>query len=82
MAPNLSSVVELIVAKQIFGYQHYMGEVSRLLIASPRLRLMETFILDIFSCLVGIDAPHFCLFSLYYYFIFHHHTVDGCHSVV
>ena len=42
-----------------------MGEVSRLLIASPRLRIMEMFILNIFFYLVGIDAPYFCLFSLY-----------------
>ena len=39
-----------------------MGEVSRLLIASPRLRQMETFFLIVFSSLVGIDAPYFCLF--------------------
>ena len=36
-------------SKTDFGYQNYMGEVSRLLIASPRPRLMEMFILDIFS---------------------------------
>ena len=56
--------VKLIVAKTGFGYQNYMGEVSRLLIASPRLRLMECLFL-IFSHPVGIDAPYFCLFSLY-----------------
>ena len=36
-----------------------MGEVSRLLIASPRLRPMETFFLILFSSLIGIDAPYF-----------------------
>ena len=35
--------------KTDFGYQNYMGEVSRLLITSPRPRLMETIILNIFS---------------------------------
>ena len=48
MAPNLSGFVKLIVAKTDFGYQNYMGEVSRLLVASPGLRLMEMFILNIF----------------------------------
>ena len=41
-----------------------MGEVSRLLVASPRPRLMETFFLILFSSLIGIDAPY----SLFYIF--------------
>ena len=41
--------------------QNYMGGVSRLLVASPRPRPMEKFFL-VFSSLVGIDAPYFCLF--------------------
>ena len=40
------------------GQQNYMGEVSRLLIASPRPRLMKTFFLIVFSSLIGIDAPY------------------------
>ena len=40
------------------GQQNYMGEVSRLLVASPGLRLMETFFLIVFSSLMGIDAPY------------------------
>ena len=43
--------------KTVLDNQNYMGEVSRLLIASPRPRLIETFILIIFSSLVGSDAP-------------------------
>ena len=42
-----------------------MGEVSRLLIASPKLRPMETFLLILLSSLIGFDAPYFFfLFSL------------------
>ena len=40
------------------GQWNYMGEVSRLLIASPRPRLMETFFLILFSSLIGIDVPY------------------------
>ena len=36
------------------GQQNYMGEVSRLLIASPGPRLMETFFLILFSSLKGM----------------------------
>ena len=47
------------------GQRNYMGEVSRLLAASPGPRLMETFLLIVFCSLVGIDAPYFCfIFSL------------------
>ena len=35
-----------------------MHKVSRLLIASPGLRLMETFFPIVFSSLIGIDAPY------------------------
>ena len=42
------------------GQWNYMGEVSRLLIASPGPRPMETFVLILFSCLIGIDAPYSC----------------------
>ena len=62
--------------------QNYMGEVSRLLIASPGLRLMETFILIIFSSLVGNDAPYSVYFLKCYYLIFHYLSSDGCHSVI
>ena len=42
-----------------------MSEVSRLLVTSPGLKLMETFLLIVFSSLVGIDAPYYCsCFSL------------------
>ena len=44
------------------GQQHYKGEVSRLLIASPIQRLMETFFLILFSSLIGIDAPYSFLY--------------------
>ena len=44
------------------GQQNYMGEVSRLLIASPGLRLMETFFLILFSSLIGIDTPYSFLY--------------------
>ena len=40
------------------GQWNYMGEVSRLLIASPRLRLMEMFFLILFSNLIGIYVPY------------------------
>ena len=41
------------------GQWIYMGEVSRLLVASPGLRLMEMFFfLILFSSLMGIDAPY------------------------
>ena len=40
------------------GQWNYMGEVSRLLVASPIQRLMETFFLIVFSSLIGIDAPY------------------------
>ena len=39
-----------------------MGEVSRHLIASPRLRLMETFFLILLSSLMGIDAPYLLIY--------------------
>ena len=42
--------------------QNYMGEVSRLLVASPRPRLMETFFLILFSSLIGIDVPYSFLY--------------------
>ena len=42
-----------------------MGEVSRLLVASPRLRPMETFLLILLSSLIGFDAPYFFLFFVY-----------------
>ena len=53
--------------KQIInsGQQNYMDEVSRLLIASPRLRPMEMFLLILLSSLIGFDAPYF-----FYYFVF------------
>ena len=41
-----------------------MGEVSRLLIASPGVRQMETFFLILFSSLIGIDARY----SFFLYF--------------
>ena len=40
------------------GQWNYMGEVSRLLVASPRPRLMETFFFILFSSLIWIDAPY------------------------
>ena len=40
------------------GGWNYMGKVSRLLVASPGLRLMEKFFLILFSSLIGIDAPY------------------------
>ena len=40
------------------GKQNYMGDVSRLLVASPRPRVMEMFFLIVFSSLIGIDAPY------------------------
>ena len=40
------------------GQWNLMGEVSRLLVASPGLRLMETFFLNLFSSLIGIDVPY------------------------
>ena len=40
------------------GQQNYMGEVSRLLVASPGPRLMEWFFCIVFSSLIGIDAPY------------------------
>ena len=66
------------------GQQNYMGEVSRVLIASPGPRLMETFLLIVFSSLKGIDAPYFCLFFFfkYYYLIFYYYSSDGCCSVM
>ena len=42
-----------------------MGEVSRLLIASPRLRPMETFLLILLSIVIGSDAPYFLSFFHY-----------------
>ena len=39
-----------------------MGEVSRLLVASSRPKLMETFFLILFSSLIGIDAPYSFLY--------------------
>ena len=62
--------------------QNYMGEVSRLLITSPGLRLMETFILIIFSSLVGCDALYSVHLLKYYHLIFHYLSSDGCCCVV
>ena len=62
--------------------QNYMSEVSRLLIASPGPRLMETFILIIFSSLVGSDAPYSVHFLKYYHLIFHYPSSDGCCTVM
>ena len=45
---KFSSVVRM-TATNRFWVPNYMGEVSRLLIASSRLRLMETFMLNVFS---------------------------------
>ena len=64
LASKFVSVAGLAVTSSS-GQWNYMGEVSRLPIASPRLRPMETFLLLVFSSLVGIDAPYFCfIFSL------------------
>ena len=41
-----------------------MGEVSRLLVASPSPRPMETFLLILLSILIGLDAPYFFSFTL------------------
>ena len=43
------------------GQWNYIGEVPRLLVASPRLKLMETFFLIVLSSLIGIDAPYFLI---------------------
>ena len=43
-----------------------MGEVSRLLFASPGLRPMETFLLILLSILIGFDAPYFFYFHYCY----------------
>ena len=40
------------------GQWNYIGEGSRLLIALPRPRLMETLFLIVFSSLIGIDVPY------------------------
>ena len=63
-------------------YENYMGEVSRFLVSSPRLQIMETFILIIFSSLVGCDAPYSVHFLKYYHLVFHYLSSDGCCSVV
>ena len=58
------------------GQWNYMGEVSRLLIASSRLRPMETFFLILFSSLMGIDASYFLLlFFIILFFIIVHQMV-------
>ena len=53
------------------GQWNYMGEVSRLLVASPRPRLMEMFFL-IFSSLIGIDAPYLLINIIILFFIIIH----------
>ena len=62
------------------GQRDYMGEVSRVLVASPGPRLMETFFLNLFSSLIGIDAPYL-LYELYYP-VLHYYSLDGYHNVV
>ena len=64
------------------GQQIYMGEVSRLLITSPRLRLMETFFLILFPSLIGIDAPYSFLYINIIISFSHHYFPDDCHSVM
>ena len=82
VASNLSVFVRITVTNS-FGSRNYMGEVSRPLVVSPRLSLMETFFLSVFCSLVGIDAPYFCFIVLkYYYLIFHYYSSDGCCNVM
>ena len=54
------------------GQWNYMGEVSRLLIASPRPRPMETFFLILFSSLIGIYAPYCLIIIIILFFIIVH----------
>ena len=51
------------------GQWTYMAEVSRLLVASPRLRPMKTFFFILFSSLIGIDAPYLLLIIIILFFI-------------
>ena len=59
-----------------------MGEVSRLLVASPRPRLMETFFLILFSSLIGIDVHPIPFYINIIVLIFHCYFSDDCCSVV
>ena len=53
-----------------FGQWNYMGEVSRLLLASPRPRPMETFFLFYFPSLIGIDAPYLLIIIILFLLLF------------
>ena len=44
-----------------------MGEVFRLLVASPGLRPMEISLLNVLSSLIGFDAPYFFFIGILYY---------------
>ena len=50
-----------------------MGEVSRLLIASPRLGPMEMFFLILFSSLIGIDAPYLLIIIILFFLLLYHY---------
>ena len=52
------------------GQRNYISEVSRLFIASPRLRPMETFFLILFSSLIGIDAPYLIIILSFFSLLF------------
>ena len=80
---SLISVAKMTVINSP-GQRNYMGEVSRLLIASPGLRLLETFYFIVFSSLVGLMHPISVLFFFFkcYHLIFLYYSSDGCHSVV
>ena len=82
MASKFVSVARMAVINSP-GQQNYMGEVSRLLFASPRPRPMETFLLILFSSLVGIDAPYSCYkFLILFHLVFYHYFPHDCHSVM
>ena len=68
-------ILKLVLEWQVvdnLGQWNYMGEVSRLLIASPGPRPMETFFLILFSSLIGIDAPYFLNNIIILFFIIIH----------
>ena len=61
-SPQSFVSVARVAVINISGQGNYMGEVSRLLVASPGLRPMETFLLIVFSGLIGLDAPYYCFY--------------------
>ena len=64
LASKFVSVARIAVIRSS-GQQNYMGEFSRLPIASSRLRPMETFLLILFSSLIGIGAPYSFLYYIF-----------------